>query len=215
AARHPYGRNKGIVFHVTRHDQPDRVADRRGRRDVDHGPRRSRRLQAVRQTDGTMVFALPLTTRLPGASSSPLSFRKRARRQPGQARRRGCPGPHAGGHPVRALARRDHLRTRAAARDDVAPVGCDATASVRRPQAVIGQIPVGLRPRNADCDPPTLCNLSATEREYSIATARRSTRSAERLLRILWASPPPPSITLDHGTEFRSRALEDWAYRRS
>jgi hypothetical protein len=29
----------------------------------------------------------------------------------GQARRRGCPGPQAGGPPGRALARRDHLRT--------------------------------------------------------------------------------------------------------
>jgi hypothetical protein len=100
----------------------------------------------------------------------------------GQARRRGCPGPQAGGHPVRALARRDHLRTRAAARDDVAAFGYDATASVRRPQAVIAKIPVGLRPRNADCDPPTLCNLCATEREYSIATARRSTSYTERLM---------------------------------
>ncbi|MGE3978840.1 MAG: transposase family protein [Nitrospira sp.] len=24
----------------------------------------------------------------------------------------------------------------------------------------------------------------------------------------------PRSITVDHGTEFQSRALEDWAYRR-
>ena len=83
---------------------------------------------------------------------------------------------------LRALARRDHLRPRAAARDDVAPFRCDATASVRRPQAVIAQIPVGLRPWNADCDPPTLYNLCATEREYSIATARRSTGYAERLM---------------------------------
>jgi putative transposase len=28
------------------------------------------------------------------------------------------------------------------------------------------------------------------------------------------AGPPPRSITVDHGTEFVSRALEDWAYRR-
>lgn len=27
-------------------------------------------------------------------------------------------------------------------------------------------------------------------------------------------APPPRSITVDHGTEFTSRALEDWAYRR-
>jgi putative transposase len=26
--------------------------------------------------------------------------------------------------------------------------------------------------------------------------------------------PGPRSITVDHGTEFQSRALEDWAYRR-
>jgi len=28
------------------------------------------------------------------------------------------------------------------------------------------------------------------------------------------AGPVPASITVDHGTEFMSRALEDWAYRR-
>ena len=28
------------------------------------------------------------------------------------------------------------------------------------------------------------------------------------------AVPAPQSITVDHGTEFQSRALEDWAYRR-
>lgn len=36
----------------------------------------------------------------------------------------------------------------------------------------------------------------------------------EALDRVLEGSPGPRSITVDHGTEFQSRALEDWAYRR-
>lgn len=32
--------------------------------------------------------------------------------------------------------------------------------------------------------------------------------------RVLSGAPGPRSITVDHGTEFQSRALEDWAYRR-
>jgi len=32
---------------------------------------------------------------------------------------------------------------------------------------------------------------------------------------VLGEGPRPRSITVDHGTEFQSRALEDWAYRRS
>lgn len=32
--------------------------------------------------------------------------------------------------------------------------------------------------------------------------------------RVLGNEPGPRSITVDHGTEFQSRALEDWAYRR-
>jgi putative transposase len=32
--------------------------------------------------------------------------------------------------------------------------------------------------------------------------------------RVLNGTPGPRSITLDHATEFQSRALEDWAYRR-
>jgi putative transposase len=32
--------------------------------------------------------------------------------------------------------------------------------------------------------------------------------------RVLGHEPGPRSITVDHGTEFPSRALEDWAYRR-
>lgn len=37
---------------------------------------------------------------------------------------------------------------------------------------------------------------------------------AEALDRIAATTPLPRSITVDHGTEFMSRALEDWAYRR-
>ena len=36
----------------------------------------------------------------------------------------------------------------------------------------------------------------------------------QTLDRILGEGPGPRSITVDHGTEFQSRALEDWAYRR-
>lgn len=32
--------------------------------------------------------------------------------------------------------------------------------------------------------------------------------------RVIGRGPPPRSITVDHGTEFMSRALEDWAYQR-
>ncbi len=32
--------------------------------------------------------------------------------------------------------------------------------------------------------------------------------------RVLGEGPGPRSITVEHGTEFQSRALEDWAYRR-
>ena len=37
----------------------------------------------------------------------------------------------------------------------------------------------------------------------------------EALDRALTSASVPRSITVDHGTEFMSRALEDWAYRRS
>jgi putative transposase len=37
---------------------------------------------------------------------------------------------------------------------------------------------------------------------------------AEALDRVLGDGQQPRSITVDHGTEFTSRALEDWAYRR-
>ena len=36
----------------------------------------------------------------------------------------------------------------------------------------------------------------------------------EALDRVLGNARRPRSITVDHGTEFQSRALEDWAYRR-
>jgi putative transposase len=32
--------------------------------------------------------------------------------------------------------------------------------------------------------------------------------------RTIGSAVPPRSITVDHGTEFMSRALEDWAYQR-
>jgi len=37
---------------------------------------------------------------------------------------------------------------------------------------------------------------------------------SKALDRVLGSAPTPRSITVDHGTEFQSRALEDWAYRR-
>ena len=36
----------------------------------------------------------------------------------------------------------------------------------------------------------------------------------QALDRVLNRTAGPRSITVDHGTEFQSRALEDWAYRR-
>jgi putative transposase len=36
----------------------------------------------------------------------------------------------------------------------------------------------------------------------------------QALDRVLTGVSSPQSITVDHGTEFQSRALEDWAYRR-
>ena len=39
-------------------------------------------------------------------------------------------------------------------------------------------------------------------------------RVGQALDRALNGTPGPRSITVDHGTEFQSRALEDWAYRR-
>ena len=37
---------------------------------------------------------------------------------------------------------------------------------------------------------------------------------SEALDRVLASGPRPRSITVDRGTEFQSRALEDWAYER-
>lgn len=47
-----------------------------------------------------------------------------------------------------------------------------------------------------------------------VATAMSGRSVAEALDRVLGAGMRPRSITVDHGTEFTSRALEDWAYRR-
>ena len=47
-----------------------------------------------------------------------------------------------------------------------------------------------------------------------VATAMSGRSVAAALDRILAASAIPRSITVDHGTEFTSRALEDWAYHR-
>ncbi len=47
-----------------------------------------------------------------------------------------------------------------------------------------------------------------------VATAMSGHRVAEALDRVLGVAATPRSITVDHGTEFTSRALEDWAYRR-
>ena len=47
------------------------------------------------------------------------------------------------------------------------------------------------------------------------AGCRMSGEIVSRVLdRVLGERPGPRSITVDHGTEFQSRALEDWAYRR-
>jgi putative transposase len=47
-----------------------------------------------------------------------------------------------------------------------------------------------------------------------VATRMSGHSVGEALDRILAAASRPRSITVDHGTEFQSRALEDWAYRR-
>jgi putative transposase len=47
-----------------------------------------------------------------------------------------------------------------------------------------------------------------------VATAMSGRTVAEALDRVLRPGAKPRSITVDHGTEFTSRALEDWAYRR-
>ena len=47
-----------------------------------------------------------------------------------------------------------------------------------------------------------------------VATAMSGRSVADALDRVLGAGMKPRSITVDHGTEFTSRALEDWAYQR-
>jgi putative transposase len=47
-----------------------------------------------------------------------------------------------------------------------------------------------------------------------VGTGMTGQRVGEALDFVLLGGPTPKSITVDHGTEFQSRALEDWAYRR-
>src|SRR5262249_32319076 len=47
-----------------------------------------------------------------------------------------------------------------------------------------------------------------------VASSMSGRTVAEALDRVLGAGTRPRSITVDHGTEFTSRALEDWAYQR-
>ena len=47
-----------------------------------------------------------------------------------------------------------------------------------------------------------------------VATAMSGRTVREALDRVLGAGAIPRSITVDHGAEFTSRALEDWAYQR-
>ena len=47
-----------------------------------------------------------------------------------------------------------------------------------------------------------------------VASSMSGQRVGKALDFVLLAGPAPRSITVDHGTEFQSRALEDWAYRR-
>ena len=47
-----------------------------------------------------------------------------------------------------------------------------------------------------------------------VASSMPGQRVGEALDFVLLAGPAPRSLTVDHGTEFQSRALEDWAYRR-
>ena len=47
-----------------------------------------------------------------------------------------------------------------------------------------------------------------------VASSMSGRTVGEALDRVLGGATGPRSITVDHGTEFQSRALEDWAYRR-
>jgi putative transposase len=48
-----------------------------------------------------------------------------------------------------------------------------------------------------------------------VAARRSGSRVGEALDRVLGTTPRLRSLTVDRGTEFQSRALEDWAYHRS
>jgi putative transposase len=48
----------------------------------------------------------------------------------------------------------------------------------------------------------------------AVASRKSAHTVGEAFDRVLGTAPRPRSITVDHGTEFQSRALEDWAYRR-
>lgn len=47
-----------------------------------------------------------------------------------------------------------------------------------------------------------------------VASSQSGATVGAALDRVLPTAPPLRSITVDHGTEFMSRALEDWAYQR-
>jgi len=47
-----------------------------------------------------------------------------------------------------------------------------------------------------------------------VASRMSGSTVGEALDRVLESASRPRSITVDHGTEFQSRALENWAYRR-
>ena len=47
-----------------------------------------------------------------------------------------------------------------------------------------------------------------------VATRQSGRSVCEALDRVLNGATVPRSIAVDHGTEFQSRTLEDWAYRR-
>lgn len=55
---------------------------------------------------------------------------------------------------------------------------------------------------------------SRQSRLLMVGTGISGQRVGEALAFVLLGGPAPRSITVDHGTEFQSRALEDWAYRR-
>jgi putative transposase len=70
----------------------------------------------------------------------------------------------------------------------------------------------------ADGQPFRILTVVDTWRRHSPvleAGVRMSGETVDQVLdRVLNGTPGPRSSTVDHGTEFQSRALEDWAYRR-